>query len=56
MAATVDLDFVTTVPYRDFIGDIGSERERHTRFDGVHLSEAGVAEVGAWLMDGILNP
>ena len=56
MAATVDLDFVTTVPYRGFIGDIGSERERHTRFDGVHLSEAGVAEVGAWLMDGILNP
>ncbi|MEE3276137.1 MAG: acyltransferase family protein [Actinomycetota bacterium] len=56
VAATVDLDFVTTVPYRDFIGDIGSERERHTRFDGVHLSEAGVAEVGAWLMDGILNP
>ena len=56
VAATVDLDFVTTVPYRGFIGDIGSERERHTRFDGVHLSEAGVAEVGAWLMDGILNP
>jgi len=56
VAATLDLDFVTTVPYRDFIGDIGSERERHTRFDGVHLSEAGVAEVGAWLMDGILNP
>ena len=56
VAATLDLDFVTTVPYRDFIGDIGSERERNTRFDGVHLSEAGVAEVGAWLMDGILNP
>ena len=56
VAATLDLDFVTTVPYRGFIGDIGSERERHTRFDGVHLSEAGVAEVGAWLMDGILNP
>ena len=56
VAATLDLDFVATVPYRDFIGDIGSERERHTRFDGVHLSEAGVAEVGAWLMDGILNP
>ena len=56
VAATADLDFVATVPYRDFIGDIGTERERHTRFDGVHLSEAGVAEIGIWLMDGILDP
>ena len=44
-----------TVPYREFVGENGSERERHIRFDGVHLSEAGVAEVGDWLMDGILN-
>jgi peptidoglycan/LPS O-acetylase OafA/YrhL len=56
VAATADLPYVATVPYRDFIGEIGSERERHTRFDGVHLSEAGVAEVGVWLMDGILAP
>ncbi len=54
-SATADLDFVMTVPYREFVGENGSERERHIRFDGVHLSEAGVAEVGDWLMDGILN-
>jgi len=46
---------VSTIPYREFIGDNGSERERHTRFDGVHLSEAGMAEVGPWLMGRILT-
>jgi lysophospholipase L1-like esterase len=55
VAATADLDHVSTIPYREFIGDNGSERERHTRFDGVHLSEAGMAEVGPWLMGRILT-
>jgi hypothetical protein len=49
-AATADLDHVTTVAYRDFIGANGTARERHTRDDGVHLSEDGMAEVSDWLV------
>jgi len=52
-AATVDLDHVTTVPYRDFIGANGTARERHTRDDGVHLSLGGMAEVSDWLVDDV---
>ena len=52
-AATVDLDHVTTVPYRDFIGANGTDRERHTRDDGVHLSLGGMAEVADWLVDDV---
>ena len=52
-AATVDLDHVTTVPYRDFIGANGTARERHTRDDGVHLSLGGMAEVADWLVDDV---
>jgi hypothetical protein len=49
-AATADLSYVTTVSYRDFVGEIGTARERDIRDDGVHLSETGIAEVGNWLV------
>ncbi|MBH99105.1 MAG: hypothetical protein CL467_00685 [Acidimicrobiaceae bacterium] len=53
--ATDDLDFVTTVAYREFIGANGSTRERETRGDGVHLSEAGMAEVPEWLLSTVFE-
>ena len=51
--ATADLRYVTTVPYRDFIGANGTEREREMRDDGVHLSDAGMSQVGDWLVDNV---
>jgi len=51
--ATADLRYVTTVPYRDFIGANGTEREREMRDDGVHLSDAGMSQVGDWLVDKV---
>ena len=51
--ATADLRYVTTVPYRDFIGANGTEQEREMRNDGVHLSDAGMSQVGDWLVDKV---
>ena len=54
-AATADLHFVTMVPYREFIGANGTARERETRGDGVHLSEAGMAQVAEWLTNDVFD-
>jgi peptidoglycan/LPS O-acetylase OafA/YrhL len=54
-AATADLDFVTTVPYRNFIGLNGTDRERTTRDDGVHLSAIGMTEVADWLVNAVFD-
>ena len=44
---------MTTVPYRDFIGANGTEQEREMRNDGVHLYDAGMSQVGDWLVDKV---
>ena len=53
--ATSDLDFVTMVSYRDFTGLNGTAREREIRDDGVHLSDAGMAQVSQWLVDEVFD-
>ena len=53
--ATSDLDFVTMVSYRDFTGLHGTAREREIRDDGVHLSDAGMAQVSQWLVDEVCD-
>ena len=48
--ATVDLEGVSVVPYREVIGEGGSNRERWMRDDGVHLTAEGLVEVAEWLI------
>ena len=53
-AARPDRDIVL-VDYPAFIGEVGSERDRTLRGDGVHLSDRGYDEVAPWLMD-VIDP
>ena len=48
--ATADLEGVSVVPYREVIGEVGSDRERRMRDDGVHLTADGLVEVAEWLI------
>ena len=46
---------MTLVPYREFTGLNGTAREREIRDDGVHLSEAGMAQVAEWLTSDVFD-
>ncbi|MEC7909468.1 MAG: hypothetical protein VYB02_04580 [Actinomycetota bacterium] len=50
-----DLDYVTIAPYKEFIGEIGSSREKQIRDDGVHLTEQGLLEVADWLITDVIS-
>ena len=51
--ATADLKGVSVVPYREVIGEVGSDRERWMRDDGVHLTTDGLVEVAEWLISEV---
>ena len=54
-AVVVDLDYVSVAPYKEFIGELGSSREKQIRDDGVHLTEQGLSEIAEWLMTEIIS-
>ena len=49
--ATSDLDWVSILPYSDFLGEIGTEKEKRMRDDGVHLSTQGLNAIVDWLIN-----
>ena len=53
--AVSDLDYVTIAPYKEFIGEVGSSREKQIRDDGVHLTEQGLLEVAEWIVNEIVS-
>jgi lysophospholipase L1-like esterase len=53
--ATADLPNVRFADYPGFIGEVGSDRDKSIRRDGVHLSEAGQRAVAVWLTGDVLD-
>jgi peptidoglycan/LPS O-acetylase OafA/YrhL len=53
--AIADLPGVTTVDFPGWLGEVGGERDRRLRGDGLHLSEEGFAEIVPWLLDEVLT-
>jgi peptidoglycan/LPS O-acetylase OafA/YrhL len=54
--AIADQPLASVVDYPGWLGLVGTAREQHLRDDGVHLSEAGLAEVVPWLVNEVLRP
>ncbi len=53
--AVSDLDYVTIAPYKEFIGEVGSSREKQIRDDGVHLTERGLSEIAEWIVNEVIS-
>ena len=53
--AVSDLGYVTIAPYKEFIGEVGSSREKQIRDDGVHLTERGLSEIAEWIIQDIIS-
>ena len=46
---------ITVAPYKEFIGEVGSSREKQIRDDGVHLTERGLSEIAEWLITEVIS-
>jgi lysophospholipase L1-like esterase len=55
IGATADLPNVRFADFPSFIGEVGAERDRTLRRDGVHLSDEGMRAVAAWLTGDVLD-
>ena len=53
--AVSDLGYVTIAPYKEFIGEVGSSREKQIRDDGVHLTERGLSEIAEWIVNEVIS-
>ena len=53
--AVSDLNYVTIAPYKEFLGEIGSSREKQIRDDGVHLTEQGLLEIAEWIINDVIS-
>ena len=53
--ATADLPAVSFADYPAFVGEVGSDREKAIRRDGVHLSDKGIDEVSPWIVGTVLG-
>ena len=53
--AISDIDYATIAPYKEFIGEIGSSREKQIRDDGLHLTEQGLSEIAEWLINDVIS-